>query len=158
MPLLRMPRKALVISAVPLAAALAVAVASTLDVPEDQSAAGSPPLAVAPFFPTHRPSTAPKPPPPQGGFTVEQVKKGRNVALHAKPDIVVHALTEHVATYAQAGPGGFVSPAAVNSRSTARSCRGAGGRRWALSTPRLAGCTPTIFDTTPPLSRHACPG
>src|SRR3989442_6489576 len=81
-----MPRKALVISAVPLAAALAVAVASTLDVREEQSAAGSPPLAVTPFFATHRPSPAPKPPPGQGGFTVEQVKSGRKVALHAKPD------------------------------------------------------------------------
>jgi len=85
-PLRPMPRKALVLPAVLLAAMLAVAVASTLDVPADQSATGSPPLAVAPFLPTHRPSPAPKPPPRQGGFTVEQVKSGRNVALHAKPD------------------------------------------------------------------------
>jgi lipoprotein-anchoring transpeptidase ErfK/SrfK len=65
---------------------LAVACATTLDVPADRAVAGvTPPAAAKPLIPVARAHPASKPHPRNGGFTVEHVKTGNRVALHAKP-------------------------------------------------------------------------
>jgi lipoprotein-anchoring transpeptidase ErfK/SrfK len=78
-----MSRKALALSAALLAGLLAVAAATTLDVPGNRAVAGPVlPASVKPLFALPRP--APKPRPAPGSFTVEHVQSGQ-VALHAKP-------------------------------------------------------------------------
>ena len=78
-----MPRKALVLSAAPLAGMLAVAMATTLDAPDHQARAV---VVAKPLIPIPQPRPAPKAPPHKGGFTVERVKRGQQVTLHAKPN------------------------------------------------------------------------